>query len=179
MRKVTAILALGVLVLSAYTLINEWKVVNKKDVKIEWQLVNEGTKGVFSDVETTITFDKMDLAKSSIKAIVNVKSLSTNSKGRDAHLMNEDFFDADKYPTITFESKEIKTTDKGFTASGNLTMKDQTHPVEVPFEFIEEIDGKASFKGLMVVSPNQFGVTKGKKNEAEKVNVSIFVPLMK
>lgn len=179
MRKVTAILALGVLVLSAYTIMTEWKVVNKKDVKVDWQLVTDGTKGIFSDVETTITFDKMDLAKSSIKAVVQVKSLATDAKGRDAHLMSPDFFDQEKYPTITFQSTEIKSTDKGFIATGNLTMKDQTHPVEVPFEFVEEADGKASFKGSMVVSPAQFGVIKSKKGDGEKVNVSIFVPLMK
>lgn len=179
MRKITVISALGLLVLSAYTVMTEWKIVNKKEVKIEWQLVTEGTKGTFSDVETTIIFDKMDLTKSSIKAIVDVKSLATDSKGRDAHLMSPDFFDQEKYPKITFSSTEIKTSEKGFTATGSLSMKDQTHPVEVPFEFIEEADGKAYFKGSMVVSPSQFGVVKSKKGEEEKVSVSILIPLTK
>jgi polyisoprenoid-binding protein YceI len=61
--------------------------------------------------------------------------------------MNEDFLMLKNIQQLSFNLQKSKPQIKVSLRTGNLTMKDQTHPVEVPFEFIEEIDGKASFKG--------------------------------
>jgi polyisoprenoid-binding protein YceI len=175
----TLILFSTIFVLFAFVTSIEWKITNKNDVKILFQLVNEGTKGSFNEIETTILFDKKNLKESKIKAIVNVKSLSTENKGRDEHLLNPDFFDSEKYPTITFESTEIKSSEKGFVAIGNLTMKEKTQTIEIPFEFSEDDKGKANFNGKMQISPFQYEVIKNKKGENELVNVTIEVPLSK
>lgn len=176
MKKVSIILGGLFLLATAFTLSNVWKVISPEKVIVNFKLVNNGTQGTFTGIDASFDFDETDISKSHFKATVNVNSISTQDSARDAHLLNEDFFDATKYPTITFVSTGIDKTKEGFLAKGNLTMKDQTHPIEVPFTFMRDKAGNGSFKGTMLVSPSKFGVTKGEKRKDEMVSVSVEIP---
>jgi polyisoprenoid-binding protein YceI len=70
-----------------------------------------------------------DLTKSTVEATIDVASLTTGNEKRDGHLKSPDFFDAAKYPTITFKSKKIAKDGKGFKVTGDLTMKGKTREV--------------------------------------------------
>ena len=179
MKKVILVFVIGLLLVSSFTLIADWEVINKKDISIEWQIGKDGTKGRFTDVETKISFDKANLSSSSIKATVHVKSIDTDSKDRDAHLLNADFFEEQKFPTITFESNSVSASFEGFVACGKLTMKGVSKQVDVPFSFTEDENGKAFFKGEMKVSPYQFGVFSDKSEENEIVTINVVLPLKK
>ena len=82
--------------------------------------------GTFHDVSATLMFDETDPTKSTIEVTIAVESIDTDNKDRDDHLRSEDFFEAAKYPKITFKSKEIKKTNDGYVAVGDFTIKGTT-----------------------------------------------------
>ncbi len=90
-------------------------------------------KGRFTDVEGTITYDASDVTKSKVTAVIKTATVTTDQAQRDAHLKSADFFDVTKYPEMKFESTKIEKRGDGYVAIGNLTMKDVTKQVEVPF----------------------------------------------
>lgn len=94
-------------------------------------------KGTFKDFEGDISFDEKALDKSKAKLTIKTASLSTDNEKRDAHLKSADFFDTEKFPTITFESKSFaKAAGKGkFKVMGDLTMHGVTKPVTMEVEY--------------------------------------------
>jgi polyisoprenoid-binding protein YceI len=92
--------------------------------------------GIFSKVEGTFSYDQNNVAASKTEATVEVGSIDTQNKKRDDHLKGEEFFAADKFPAITFKSKEIKdVSGSKFTVVGDLSMHGITKPVELAGEF--------------------------------------------
>jgi polyisoprenoid-binding protein YceI len=91
-------------------------------------------RGRFSDVSGTILFNEKSPEKSSVTAVIKTASVNTDNATRDKHLSTPDFFDAAKYPEIRFQSTSIRHegADK-YVAVGNLTIKDVTKQIEVPF----------------------------------------------
>src|SRR5688500_20336637 len=65
-------------------------------------------RGRFTDVRGTITLDETDLASASVEAEIATASIDTRQEQRDTHLRSADFFEVDKYPTITFRSTRIE-----------------------------------------------------------------------
>jgi polyisoprenoid-binding protein YceI len=91
-------------------------------------------KGRFSEVNGTIVFDEKEPWKCSVKATINVASITTDNAMRDNHLKTPDFFDAAKYPTITFVSTKVWKQGGKYFAEGKLTIKNVTKDVILPFE---------------------------------------------
>ena len=93
-------------------------------------------RGEFHDFngQVVITEDGTPTASGTVK----VASIDTNEGGRDGHLKSADFFDADIYPEITFQSTSITATDEDtYEITGDLTM----HGVTKPITFSAEIGG--------------------------------------
>jgi polyisoprenoid-binding protein YceI len=71
-----------------------------------------------------------DVTKARGKVTIDVASLNTRNEQRDAHLLSADFFDAEKYPTISFEVTSIEPLEgETFLVRGDLTIKDVTRPI--------------------------------------------------
>jgi polyisoprenoid-binding protein YceI len=86
-------------------------------------------RGQFREFEGTIIAAE-DLAESRVAGKANVASIDTAQVDRDAHLRSADFFDAEHYPDITFQSMRIEHVEGGmFRVVGGLTIRDQTHEV--------------------------------------------------
>jgi polyisoprenoid-binding protein YceI len=84
----------------------------------------------FTKTTGTITVDRANLENSKVEATVEVASISTAAPDRDKHLQSPDFFDAVKFPTMTFKSKSWKKTGADtFDVTGDLTIKDVTKEV--------------------------------------------------
>ncbi len=97
-------------------------------------------RGEFGNVTGEVNIDEKDLAKSSVKATIDVKTLNTGNQDRDNHLKAPDFFDVAKFPTMTFESTKVTAGDKKGTykVDGNLTMHGVTKPVTLMVEELSE-----------------------------------------
>ena len=92
-------------------------------------------RGNFAEADATITIAK-DPLQSSVTASITTASVQTGNADRDNHLRTGDFFEAEKYPTMTFRSTGIKShSGAEFVLDGELTIKDVTKPVELVVEF--------------------------------------------
>ena len=93
-------------------------------------LMISNVKGEFTKTTGTVSFDPKDLAASSVDATVDVNTISTREPKRDAHLKSPDFFDAAKYPAMTFKSTKFEAAGPGkYKVTGNLTLHGVTKPV--------------------------------------------------
>jgi polyisoprenoid-binding protein YceI len=87
-------------------------------------------RGMFQKPSGTVTLDEATPANSKINATIDVNSITTGVEERDTHLKGSDFFDAAKYPVITFVSTGFsKSSATSYAVAGNLTMHGVTKPV--------------------------------------------------
>ncbi len=122
-------------------------------------------RGQFCKVEGTIYFDPLDIQQSSVDMSIDASSVSTGIQKRDDHLRSPDFFDVDKYPTITFRSSSIHSVDgKTARANGDLTMHGITRQVTVLVEFSGPVkdpfgDGTSiGFTASATINREDFGI---------------------
>ena len=90
-------------------------------------------KGRFGAVQGEIVYDEAAPTRSSVVASAEVASVDTRESNRDAHLRSADFFDAERFPKITFQSRRVEPLGEGqYRVVGDLTIRGVTH--EVAFE---------------------------------------------
>lgn len=93
-------------------------------------------RGQFQTFSGTIDFDETNRASTTVAVQIDVASLNTRDEKRDAHLKSPDFFDAKKYPLITFHSTRIDMKDKTHAVLyGDLVIRDLSHEVALDVEF--------------------------------------------
>lgn len=85
-------------------------------------------QGRFNEVEGYFVLNK-DLSKAKVEVTVPIASIDTGVEKRDEHLRSEDFFNAKKYPKMTFKSKKFQGSLDDFKVTGDLTIKDVTKEV--------------------------------------------------
>jgi polyisoprenoid-binding protein YceI len=92
--------------------------------------------GRFDSFEGRVHLDAADPTKCSVALTIDATSIRTNNADRDAHLSSPDFFDVERHPTITFESTHVAPVgDLGYRATGDLTIKGITRPVELDLTY--------------------------------------------
>ena len=92
--------------------------------------------GQFNEFKATVETDNDDFTKAKVHFEATVDSISTNNEQRDAHLKNGDFFDAEKYPVITFDSERMeKTSEDEYKLYGTLTMRGVSKKIILNTEF--------------------------------------------
>lgn len=125
--------------------------------------------GVFERWNGTLHFAADNLEGSKIDVQIDVASINTKNDRRDAHLRTPDFFAADQYPNIRFRSNNIRSTgDNTFVATGELTIKETTRVIDLPFEFLgampdpsRENTTVAGFRAETSILRNDYGVGTG------------------
>ncbi len=99
------------------------------EFKVKHMMISN-VKGEFSGVTGQLQFDSADITKSKVEASIPVANISTHEPQRDAHLKSADFFDAEKFPTLTFKSTRVsKTGDGVLKVAGDLTIHGVTRNV--------------------------------------------------
>lgn len=86
--------------------------------------------GSLTKFDATMESNKEDFSDAKVTFEADAASVSTNNEQRDAHLKSDDFFNAEQYPKIKFESTSIeKLNDEEYKLHGNLTIRDVTKPI--------------------------------------------------
>lgn len=112
--------------------------INTEKSEVSFKISNLGfsqVEGTFSGMNGTLQFDVTDLSNASFNVCIDPSSVDTGIESRDGHLLKEDYFNTEKHPTICFVSSSISKTNKGYKAKGQLTMKDVTKEITLPFTF--------------------------------------------
>lgn len=136
--------------------------------------------GNFSDIQGTIYVDNEKPENSSVNVTIPLSSLNSNFKPLDDHLKAADFFDAEKYPTITFKSTKVETKDqKHFKITGNLTIKDVTKSVVLDTVLNKQAEHAMKkvpaigFNATTSFDRSAFGVGAYVPNVGDKITVNI------
>ena len=107
-------------------------IVDPEHSTIEFRVVHmviSKTTGRFMDYVGFIEMDVEDGTVKAIEATIKTASVNTNHVKRDAHLRNADFFDVEKYPTMTYKMKSYQKTAEGYQAVGDLTLHGTTKEI--------------------------------------------------
>lgn len=121
-------------------------------------------KGTFHNFDAVIEADPSDLTTADIQFSVDISSIDTRNKDREAHLLSADFFDAENHPKMTFNSTSItKTGEAEYDVTGDLTIRGTTHPQTIAVTF--EGQGKdpwgnevAGFSGEGKINRQDYGL---------------------
>ncbi|MFD1143746.1 YceI family protein [Larkinella insperata] len=99
-------------------------------------LMISNISGSFREFEVEVDTVDEEFSTAQIRATAQIASIHTNNEQRDQHLRNSDFFEADTYPQLSFQSTKIeKLDDDTFTVYGDLTMKGVSKPVKLTVEY--------------------------------------------
>jgi len=128
-------------------------------------LVISNVTGSFRKFEGKVITDGDSLDNSKVFFTIDVASIDTNQPQRDGHLQTGDFFSADQYPTIEFESTSFTHAGgNDYKMAGNLTMKGVTKPVTLTVEYGGAEDNghgvlKRGFEVTGTINRIEFGMT--------------------
>lgn len=148
--------------------------------------------GRFSSFHGTLSFDEKDPAQSSIEFTIDAASVSTDNEKRDGHLKSADFFNVEKFPTLTFKSKQIEKSagTNQFNVTGEITIIGVTKPITVQAQLIgvgpDAWGGtRAGLTITGVVNRKDFGMTWNKALDnggtmlSDEVNIAVNLEIAK
>jgi polyisoprenoid-binding protein YceI len=127
-------------------------------------LVISEVEGSFKKFDGSVTHTQPDFSDANINFTVDVTSIDTDNEKRDGHLKSDDFFNAEKFPQMKFQSTSFKkVSGNKYELAGNLTIRDVTKPVK--FDVIyggTAKDGygntKAGFKATSTINRFDYGL---------------------
>jgi polyisoprenoid-binding protein YceI len=154
-------------------------------------MVISKVRGRFAKFGGSVQLDERDLTQSALDIHIDASSIETGVADRDAHLRSADFFDVEKFPELTYKSKQIEKTGAGtYRVVGDLTIRGTTR--EVPLEVEAGGVGKdpwgnerAGFSAHARIDRKDFGLAWNKALEAggvlvgEHVDIEIEVEAVK
>jgi polyisoprenoid-binding protein YceI len=191
-RIMTGLLAIFFLAGLSHAAPSEWRVDSgHSGLYFDIRHIYATVRGHFNDFSGKILFDSENKLTGSCEFEAAVKSIDTNINQRDTHLRSNDFFAAKDFPTIQFKSTQInQTEDNRFEMVGNLTIKDETRKVKIPFVFYEPKDNPANpkeqvagFEGEFVIDRLEYHVGSGKFYEMglidKEVRITVSLEVLK
>ena len=147
-------------------------------------LVISTVSGFFKSFEGELDTENDDFSDAKISFSLDINSIDTNQSQRDEHLKSAEFFDAEKYPKISFKSTSFtKAGDDEYKLVGDLTVKGVTKPVTLDVEFGGAADDfygntKAGFEISGKINRKDFGLTWSGVTEAGAVVVGEDIKLL-
>jgi polyisoprenoid-binding protein YceI len=146
-------------------------------------LVISTVTGTFNKFYAELEAEKDDFTDAKIAFSADIDSIDTNNAQRDAHLKSDDFFNAEKFPQMTFKSSSLEKSNGKYALKGDLTIRDITKPVELEVEFggvATDPYGqiKAGFEAVGKINRKEFGLMWSAITEAGGVVVSDEVKIL-
>jgi len=134
-------------------------------------------RGTFSEVSGQVVASA-DLPGSTAAAVIAVPSVSTGNQMRDNHLRSADFFDAERYPEMSFTSTGLRPAYGSWVLSGELTITDVTRPVHLEVEFLGadptglQGEPRIGFSARTTISRRDFGIAFGLAADGTKIVIA-------
>jgi polyisoprenoid-binding protein YceI len=145
---------------------------------IKFSIKNLGitVNGSFKGLKGDIIFDSQQPATALFNLSVGVATINTGIKARDNHLRKEEYFNVNKFPSITFLSTKVTASNKDgiFIVSGNITIKGTTKNISFPFTAQAQQNGYL-FKGTFKLNRRDFQVGGSSLVLSDKLEVSFSV----
>jgi polyisoprenoid-binding protein YceI len=135
--------------------------------------------GRFDKFSGAFSFDEAKPEASSVKVEVDVASVDTNNKQRDADLLTPDYLDVAAFPTIRFESTTVKKAGEGqYEVTGNVTLHGVTKSVSVTMAKTGEADDKwgahrIGFEGTLTIQRSQYGMDKHLDGVGDEIRMTL------
>ncbi|MBP6733064.1 MAG: YceI family protein [Chitinophagales bacterium] len=151
--------------------------------KVKHLMINTVT-GSFKKFDASLETSKLDLTDAKISFTADIDSINTGLEMRDTHLKSDDFFNAEKYPQLKFESTGFeKIGDSSYLLKGNLTIRETTKPVQLDVEYGGQMadfygNTKAGFEITGKLKRKEFGLNWDAVTEAGGVVVSDEIKLV-
>ena len=182
MRKILGLL-LAVIAIAGFALAaDEYKIdPNHSSVNFSvTHLMVSTVNGRFTTFEGKILYDGKDVTKSSVNVDIKTATVNTDNTSRDNDLRSAGFFDAEKFPDITFQSKSVEKKGNDYVAHGTLTIKGVAKDVDLPFELKGPADAGKMGKVMgahasLTVNRQDFGVSKGGGMVGSEVKIDLNV----
>lgn len=154
---------------------------NHTDVVAQWNHFGFSNPiAHFGQAEGTITYDPDNVAASSVEVVLPLAGLNSHVAAFDDHLRNADFFDAEKYPQVTFKSTAVEAAGEGkLKITGDLTIKDITKPVVLDTtvnkvgEHAMTGQPTAGFDAVATIKRSDFGLGLYAPNVSDEVQLRI------
>ena len=121
-------------------------------------------RGRFSDFAGTIQFDEAAPAGSAVEFTIQASSIDTAEADRDKHLRSGDFFDVERFPTLTFKSESVKAHGGGhFDVAGTLTIRGTSKAITIPVTYLGTARDpwgreRAAFEAEVTLNRKDFGL---------------------
>ncbi|QNI30350.1 YceI family protein [Alloacidobacterium dinghuense] len=131
---ITALLAVSAAVASAQ--ISKWQI-DPAHSEADFTIRHMGISNVhgrFGNLSGSLNLDEKDITKSDVNATVDIATVDTGTAQRDQHLKSPDFFDAARYPQMTFVSKGLTNNNGQLQLIGDLTIHGVTKPVTLALD---------------------------------------------
>ena len=135
----------------------------------------QGFAGRFTRFDAQIAFDPANLPASHVTATIDTGSAASGDASRDEALPTPDWFSVKVFPRAVFKSKAFKATGPGrYAVDGDLTIRNVTRPVTLPFALIITGD-TAKMTGAMQLDRSAFGVGQGQFKGGDTVALKVGV----
>lgn len=176
MRRTFYIASFLVFVATTPALAKDWVVdYSKSRLGFTGMQGKAGFDGSFKTFQTSIDLDPDHPETGKISATIDMASVTAGSAERDGYLPQPDWFDTKKFPQAQFVSTSIqKTGDHAYTAQGNLTIKNISHPVILPFILAPEGDHWRA-QGKVMLTRTDFHIGEGEWSSEDYVKHAVEV----
>ncbi|MGZ4828700.1 MAG: YceI family protein [Candidatus Angelobacter sp.] len=182
MRKILGLLLAIVAVYGSALAADEYKIdPNHSSVNFAvTHMMVSTVNGRFNTFEGKILFDDKDVSKSSVSVAIKTTSVNTDNTSRDNDLRSSGFFDVEKFPEITFQSKSVEKKGNGYVAHGTLAIKGVSKEVDLPFELKGPVDAGKMGKVMgahasLTVNRQDYGVAKAPGMVGNEVKIDLNV----
>jgi polyisoprenoid-binding protein YceI len=180
MKKVNTFLAAAALLIAGTVSAQTKWTLDKSHSNVRFTVTHmtvSEVDGSFKTVEGTVENTKPDFSDAKIAFTIDVNSINTENENRDKHLKSDDFFNAEKFPSIKFVSTAMQPLGGNkYKLSGNLTIRDVTKPVNFDVTYGGSITGqrgtKAGFKAVTTIDRMAYGLKWDRATETGGLIVS-------
>jgi len=168
-----ALLIITTISLLSSSFIFSQNTVSRSNITFKVKNVGIYTEGKIGGLQATVHFNPADLATVEIEASVDVTTINTDNSMRDDHVKSDEFFDVAHFPKILIKSVSVRhKSGNRYAGQFNLTIKNKTLPIEIPFTFTQKGDA-TEFTGTFTINRRDYGVGENSLTLSDDVTISI------